>query len=554
MDGDHRTARASAWEVVRGPRAAAAAFGAYLVVALPLLVLSLGRYMWFFRDDWFFLTDRELTDPGSLFEAHNGHWSTVPVVVFRVLYRIFGLDSYRPYQAAVVVVHLGVCVLVRVIARRVGVGPWLATVMASLLVLFGAGREDIIWGFQVGFTGAMFFALLQLVLADHDGPFGRRDVLAIGVGVLAVMSASPAIPLILVAGVALLVRHGWRAAALQTVPLGIGYVIWRTLTDAEQSSPFGRPGIDVVLDWLRSGTVATYDGLAGGSTALAWALPAILLIGLATALVSPTDDHDAGKGRFAGGLTEARRIATPLALLASPLVFMLLSVQARWVSGPDAAAASRYLYFYVVATVPALSVGIAALARRWRPAGVLLGLAIFAVSVPPNVRAFDEPPFGPAFHRERRLLVVYAPRVPWARDVPRDARPVVDMFVGDDLDMGFILDAVAAGRLTPGAGHVPPHIRDELYVRLGTRQRQATAFPESCERLEPGLRLEPDLGETYILTGDVNVWGYERGRRSNAPTLVRASEGSELTIARDGLDLQIEPVGDTGGICQVGSP
>ena len=126
--------------------------------------------MWFFRDDWLFITDRELTDPGSLFEPHNGHWSTVPIVVFRVLYRIFGIDSYRPYQAAVVVMHLGVCVLVRIIARRVGVGPWLATVLAGLLVLFGAGREDIIWGFQVGFTGAMFFALLLLVLAAPRRP------------------------------------------------------------------------------------------------------------------------------------------------------------------------------------------------------------------------------------------------------------------------------------------------------------------------------------------------------------------------------------------------
>jgi hypothetical protein len=224
------------------------------------------------------------------------------------------------------------------------------------------------------------------------------------------------------------------------------------------------------------------------------------------------------------------------------------------VAGPDAAAAGRYVYFYAVATVPALAVGIDALARRWRPAGPLLCLAIVAASVPPNVRAFDEPPFGPAYHRERVLLVAYAPRVPWAREVPRSARPVVDVFIGDDLDMGFILEAVAAGRLTPGAGKVPPRIRDELYVRLGTRQGRATAVPGSCERLEPGVRLEPDVGDTFILASDVNVWGYETGRRAGAPTLVRLSEGNELTVVREGLDLQIEPVQPAGGICQVGAP
>ena len=275
---------------------------------------------------------------------------------------------------------------------------------------------------------------------------------------------------------------------------------------------------------------------------------------MASTLISPAAGRSAGKGRFADGLAEARRIATPLALLASPLIFMLLSVQARWVAGPDAAAAGRYVYFYAVATVPALAVGIDALARRWRPAGVLLTLAIVVVSVPPNIRAFDDPPFGPAYHRDRLLLVVYAPRVPWAREVPRSTRPIVDAFVGDDLDMGFILGAVAAGRLTPGAGKVPPRTRDELYVRLGTRQRQATALPEACERLEPGVRLKPDAGDTFILASDVNVWGYESGWRSGAPTLVRLGEGNELTVVRDGLDLQIEPVQPAGGICQVGAP
>ncbi len=71
--------------------------------------------------------------------------------------------------------------------RRAGVGPWLATAAAGSFVLFGPGSEDIVWAFQIGFTGALAFGLVQLCLCDHDGGIGRRDVLGVGAGLLALM-------------------------------------------------------------------------------------------------------------------------------------------------------------------------------------------------------------------------------------------------------------------------------------------------------------------------------------------------------------------------------
>ena len=44
-----------------------------------------------------------------------------------------------------------------------------------MFVLFGAGAQDILWAFQITFTGALVFGLVQLLLADHDGPVDRRD-------------------------------------------------------------------------------------------------------------------------------------------------------------------------------------------------------------------------------------------------------------------------------------------------------------------------------------------------------------------------------------------
>ena len=42
-------------------------------------------------------------------------------------------------------------------------------------MFFGAGAENILVVFQITFVGALVFGLVQLLLADHDGPIDRRD-------------------------------------------------------------------------------------------------------------------------------------------------------------------------------------------------------------------------------------------------------------------------------------------------------------------------------------------------------------------------------------------
>ena len=63
------------------------------------------------------------------------------------------------------------------------------------------------------------FGLVQLLLADHEGPIDRRDWLALLAGLAALMCSGVAIAMVLVVGIAMLLRRGWRIALLQTVPL-----------------------------------------------------------------------------------------------------------------------------------------------------------------------------------------------------------------------------------------------------------------------------------------------------------------------------------------------
>ena len=138
-------------------------------------------------DDWEFIVNRDGGSFRDLMRPHNVHWSTLPILVYRGLFKIFGLNTYRPYMALSVATHLTIAVLLRVVIRRAGVHPWLATAAAGGFALFGTAYGDIVWGFQIGFAGPLMFGLAQLLLVDHDGPVDRRDALALVFGAAGLM-------------------------------------------------------------------------------------------------------------------------------------------------------------------------------------------------------------------------------------------------------------------------------------------------------------------------------------------------------------------------------
>jgi hypothetical protein len=121
-----------------------------VALAAGLLLAVLGRGRWFYYDEWEVLATRHATSAADLFRPHNEHWITLEVLVYRALAATVGLRSYLPYQAVVVALHLTVAVLVRVVMRRAGVGPWTATLAAGLLLLLGGGDQNIVWAFRWG--------------------------------------------------------------------------------------------------------------------------------------------------------------------------------------------------------------------------------------------------------------------------------------------------------------------------------------------------------------------------------------------------------------------
>ena len=340
-----------------------------LVAATRYLIL--GRHSWFYLDEWDFVVSRSAGNAGDLLRPHNQHWTTVPILAWRVLWQFAGLRSYFAYQALSVGLHVIVAALVRAIIRRAGVGPWIATGAAGTLLFFGAGAQNILSAFQITFTGALAFGFAQLLLADHAGPLDHRDALGLVAGLLAIMCSGVGVTLVVAVGLATWLRRGPRIAAFHTLPLFGIYAAWY-LGFARSSSSFtgsvGRVGA-----FARSGIWATFSALgqSGGSGAL---LAVVLVAGLA--LLWRTTDAATRRSRF----------AIPAALLTGAVVFFVTAAVGH-IAGPgvvELPAESRYLYVCAALVLPVLAVAIDALARRSRLLGGL-AIALLLIGIPGNL-------------------------------------------------------------------------------------------------------------------------------------------------------------------------
>src|SRR5262249_50205102 len=113
------TASPSVWRLTartRNDRWATGVFAAVVVAAL-VFYLALSRHVWFNNVDWDYLVTRSAGNLGDLFRPHNEHWQTLPILFYRGMFNLFGLDNYRLYVLPVIVLHLTAGVLLWIIIR-----------------------------------------------------------------------------------------------------------------------------------------------------------------------------------------------------------------------------------------------------------------------------------------------------------------------------------------------------------------------------------------------------------------------------------------------------
>ena len=243
----------------------AAAFGAWAY---------LDRNLWFFGDEWDFLTRRGLHGAYfSIWAPHNEHWSVLPILLWRGIFSLEHLSSYWPYLVPLLLAHVLVVHLLWRRCLREGADPWVATALALLFALLGAGAEDLAWAFQIGFVSSVLFGLLSMEVAEgpppagdapfplatFQGPVAWRDVAASLLVLAALMCSMVGVAAGVALGVLLLGHFGWRRAfRVLAIPAG-AFLIWFALA--------GRSGLKATGDYFGPSVFSRIPTFVGSNLA-----------------------------------------------------------------------------------------------------------------------------------------------------------------------------------------------------------------------------------------------------------------------------------------------
>ncbi len=394
----------------RADRIGIAATAIALVGAAALLWM--GRGLSFFSDEWAFIERRSLANPAGWLPPHNEHWSTLPVIGYRLLVETVGLGTYVPYLVAVLTLHLLVVWLVYRHVRRVA-GPALALGATAIVAILGSGFENLLWGFQTGFVGAVAAGLGALAVLD-ERPSTKSVAGLVGLLVVGLMTAGIALVFLAAVGLEMLLRSEWRRRLpVLAIPAAI-YAAWFLA--------YGRSGVGAVRD---------------PTVAAALRIPAFVVQGFGNAIgsivgIGPVLGLVAGLAIVAaliayvlrGGRLPARTLScgAAIALLYALIAISRAGVQVGQVDY------TRYTYIGVVLAIVGLAPLVGPLVHRawdgrprWRPWLVGAGALALVLGLTWNVRLLAG---GREIFLERaafaRALVTVALRDPLPDGVPPD--------------------------------------------------------------------------------------------------------------------------------------
>lgn len=503
-------------------RLAAGVFGLAVAAAAPV-IMYMARRQWFFLDEWDFLAGRDIRSLDDLMRPHNEHWSLIPIVLYRVLFRVVGLNHYWPYQLLVVVAHLGAAVLLRAIMRRAGVLPWLATAAATLFAYFGSGRENLEFGFQVTFTGSLALGLLALLLADHeDEDFGRRDAQAMLCGLASLMFSGIGIAMVVALAVAVLVQRGWKASLAYVVPLGGIFLVWQAVYGSTPPATTTAPRPILELAWnTLTGTFTSLGQLRGVGALLA----IILLAGTAVAVADTS--LEALRARY----------SSVVGLLAAAAWFLLSTGYGRALL--STVPANRYLHLTAAMVLPAVAVAATAIARRWRMSWSVLVLML-VVGIPGNIRALEPKGVDVLGLGNPKWYLTLADAATTA-NLPGSYRPDP---LAPAITMQWLRDSRALGKIPD-----PPPLPDvRRVIDLLLSFEQVGTRPEGCVASPRLMTLK--AGDTVVIDGAASAQVVTPGPRSASAPFQATARGIILRVVVKQITVGIVVSGAKISVCR----
>lgn len=336
-----------------------------LGIALYFLIKA-GQGQWFFGDEWDFIVDRGLHHPArGLLVPHNQHWSTIPILIYRALFSTYGLHSYWPYLAVLFALHLLLAHLLWRIMVRAGSDPWVATFLAFVFAAYGAGADNLVWAFQMGFVGAVLFGWAYVTMVDRHA---KGDLWLLGawvVGICALMFSGIAPFLILAGGLSVFFRRGVRAAFVAVLPPAVVFGLWEAFYGSKALQGAGNTHhslykLPVYVFTAITNTFSASVGLASAGTVLAAALAWWVI----------------SRSRLARGPA-----APAFAAAASCVVLFCAIALGRDGLGVAQATSSRYVYVAGAFLFPSIALALSELGRRRPGAVVAIGVLVGLVAI-----------------------------------------------------------------------------------------------------------------------------------------------------------------------------
>ena len=312
---------------VRIPQARLIVTAAALVVAVVILWLS--RTYTFYFDEWTYILAAPDWTWVSYLEPHN----VSPAMLHRLLYTILlatvGLRSYLPYMAVLLALHATSVVLLFELVRR-RAGDLIGISAAALLLVLGAGWEDILWAFQTIFVASVACGLGAL-LAIHDERSSLRMLLAALLLTVSLMFSAVGLFFLVAVAVQLGAARERRRDLLWLVPTTIAFAVWYVAfghsgSEHDTGPPPTAANLMVMPLYLLWGLGSAAAGLIGEG---GWFAPLMLVL--------------AG---IAVGWTWRRRGLDPftLGVAAALVTFYLVTGVARAQFGYQQSGAARYVY------------------------------------------------------------------------------------------------------------------------------------------------------------------------------------------------------------------
>ncbi|GAC1508060.1 MAG: hypothetical protein NVS1B3_09000 [Candidatus Dormibacteraceae bacterium] len=325
-----------------------------MAVVAAAAILWLTRGFTFYYDEWSFILDAPNSSWAYYLRPHNEHPTILFKVVYTTLLNTVGLRTYLPYMAVLLALHaLDAVLLFELVRRRAG--DLVGVAFAAVLLVLGAGAEDILWAFQFAWLASIACGLGALLILQ--GPPTTAGLgTAVALVAASVMFSGIGLVFTVIAAVQMATSPERRRGLVWFVPLAAAFGAWYLVFGHINATPTDPPAsagnffrLPAYSLWGLAGAVAGTIGVTGTA-----ALP---VLALAAGVI---------------GFTWWRQHPDPPALgvLSGLLSFYLMTGLTRAQLGPWQAASERYVYVGAVLWLILLADAARLLPWRgtWRPA------------------------------------------------------------------------------------------------------------------------------------------------------------------------------------------